>query len=249
MAPLLVPLLLFLLFYSFSRELVPEAERVLGRSVPDVELITDSGERVRLSTLAEGRPLILSFIYTRCTSACPMIVRGIKEAVEGLKGFKVLLIDFDGRDTLGDLRRFRELRGIPEDWSLAKAGDLLGLTSSLDFRFHYDEDTNMFYHPNVLIVLTPDLKVSSYFLGVSYDRKKLEKAIRTASRGDVNLNPVRSFLLRCFRYDPVTGTYTIDWSFVAMVLGGLLPILGMAYYLFIRDLLRRFFHRAGGELS
>ncbi len=239
MAPLLVPLLLSLLFYSFSVEMVPEAQRVIGRSVPNVELILEDGSVRTLKEISEGKVTLLSFVYTGCTSACPMIVRGIKEAVAGLneRKFRVLLVDFDLRDTPKDLRDFRLRRSIPDDWVLAKAEseNLERLTRAVDFKFFYDERTDMFAHPNVLIVLTQDLKVSAYFLGVSYSRDKLAKAVDKASAGDLSLNPIKSLLLKCFRYDPITGAYTVDWSFVAMVFGGLIPILGMAYYLFLRD--------------
>jgi protein SCO1/2 len=241
MAPLLVPLLLSLLFYSFSQDIVPDARKVIGRTVPNVLLQTDEGKTLRLKDLAEGKPLLLSFIYTRCTSACPMIVRGIREAVSGLeeRDFKVVLIDFDERDTLGELREFRARRGIEEGWVLAlvKGEDLGRLTSSLDFKFFYEEKTDMFAHPNVLVVLTPDLRVSSYFLGVSYDSSELAEAVDRAYAGELKLNPIRSLILKCFRYDPITGAYTVDWSFIAMVVGGLIPLLGMAYFLFLRDVI------------
>lgn len=245
MAPLLAPLLLFLLFTtSFPKEIdiVPKPEFVLGKKVPDVTLINERGEEVRLSQVADGKPLMLSFIYTRCTSACPMIVKGIKEALKGItyRDVKVLLIDFDERDKPADLRNFRKKRDIiGSRWivALAKGNDLKNLTRAVDFRFFYDEKTDMFAHPNVLVILSPDLIISGYMMGVTYNSKKLSLLIEKARLGKVDLNPVKGFFLKCFRYDPVTGTYTIDWSFVAMLVGGLIPILGMFYFLFLRDLL------------
>ena len=240
MAPLLVPLLLFPFFLSFSQDVTPRAEMVIGRRVPQVELLLETGERIRLDRVAGGRVLLLSFIYTRCSSACPMIVRGIEGALKSLKGEEpvVLLIDFDERDTVEDLREFRVRRGVPEGWklALAKGEDLRLLTSFLDFKFFYDEKTDMFAHPGVLVVLTPDMRVSAYFLGVTHSGRKLAEAVERASLGRVSLNPVKGFLFKCFRYDPVTGTYEIDWSFVAMLLGGLIPLGGMFYFIVLREL-------------
>jgi protein SCO1 len=43
-------------------------------TVPDVELVRDDGKTVRLSQeLDDGRPVVLSFIFTSCTTVCPMI--------------------------------------------------------------------------------------------------------------------------------------------------------------------------------
>ncbi len=155
-----------------------------------------------------------------------MIVSGIKEATSKLstKDYSVLLVDFDGRDTSAELRKFRRKRRIDQGWTLAVARgeELKKLTESVDFKFFYDKETNMFAHPNVLVVLSPSLKVSGYMLGVKFDPSKLSVMLEKARADRVELSWVRGLLLKCFRYDPVTGTFVIDWSFVAMVVGGLL---------------------------
>jgi protein SCO1/2 len=41
--------------------------------IPDVTLLRDDGKQVNLPTeLDDGRPLIVNFIYTSCTTICPM---------------------------------------------------------------------------------------------------------------------------------------------------------------------------------
>ena len=239
----MAPLLALLLFLSFSyggEEIeVPRADLVLGKTLPNLTLILDSGEEADLLGLSSGSPVILSFIYTRCTSACPMIVRGIKDALKssGNQGAKVLLINFDLRDKPSDLIKFRERHKIPSDWAIAllREKDLVRLTGFLDFRFRYDQETDMFAHPNVLVIISPQLMVSGYMLGVRYNSEKLRNILSLARVNRADINPVKGFLLRCFRYDPVTGKYAIDWSFVAMVLGGTIPIAGMFYFIFLKD--------------
>jgi protein SCO1/2 len=53
----------------------PEAARTSAAySVPDVELVRDDGKTVRLGQeLDDGRPVVLSFIFTSCTTVCPMV--------------------------------------------------------------------------------------------------------------------------------------------------------------------------------
>ena len=241
MAPLLA--LLLSLSFSFAGEdiEVPKADLVLGRSLPNLSLVLDTGEETDLLNFSSGRPIVLSFIYTRCTSACPMIIKGIKDALgsAGNNGARVLLIDFDLRDKPEDLTKFKERHRIPADWRVAllKKEDLMRLAGFLDFKFRYDPETDMFAHPNVLVVLSPQLKVSGYMLGVRYDRGKLKKILSLARVNRADINPVKGFFLKCFRYDPVTGKYSIDWSFVAMVLGGIIPIAGMFYFIFLRDMI------------
>ena len=240
MAPLLVPLL-FLFLTSYALDITPNPDLVLGKKVPDVKLIDEGGKERTLSYFTKGKPLILSLIYTRCTSACPMIVKGIKDVVKklGREDYSVLLIDFDERDGREELKEFRKRRNISKEWGLAvaKGTSLKSITEKLDFKFFYDKATDMFAHPNVLVVLSPDLKVSGYMLGVRYDPDKLSVMIDKAKRGEVNLSWVKGVFLKCFRFDPATGTYFFDWSFVAMVVGGLIPIAGMGYYLLGKPLL------------
>jgi len=240
MAPLLA--LLLVLSFSMAEEIkIPRADLVLGKTLPNHTLTLEKGEKRDLLSLSEGKPLIMSFIYTRCTSACPMIVRGIKDALSslGYNTYRVVLIDFDLRDGPSDLVEFRKRHSIPKSWHIAllSEGDLKRLTGFLDFSFRYDPETDMFAHPNVLIVLSPQLKVSGYMLGVRYDVGKLNKILALAQKNRADINPVKGLFLRCFRYDPVAGKYTIDWSFVAMIIGGTVPIAGMFYFIFLRDLM------------
>lgn len=242
MAPLLFSLLLFLSSLSFSLDILPRAEFVLGNKVPDVQLVTHRGEITTLSALASGKPTLLTFIYTKCTSSCPIIFQNLSETLKKLPytDYKVVLIDFDERDNLSDLKRFAQQR-LPANgrWvvALAKGDNLRALTSSLDFRFTYDEKTDMFAHPNILAVLSPDLKLSGYILGLSFSSSKLLELVSKAREGKVDMNPIKGLILKCFRYDPVTGAYTIDWSFVAMIVGGLIPISLMIYFLVLKDFL------------
>lgn len=241
MAPLLLPLFL-LLSLSFSQSLVPKAELVIGNYVPDVKVIKSSGEEVKLSSLSEGKPIILSFIYTRCTSSCPLIIQSLKKSLGDMAGsYRVVLVDFDLRDSPADLRSYMKSKKI-DGWEvvLPRGEALTRLTKALDFRFTYDEKTDMFAHPNVLVVLSPSLRVVGYILGLSYDPDTLSSLIGRASRNEPMTNPIRTLFLKCFRYDPVTGSYFFDWSFVAMIAGGLIPLSFMFYYLFLKDVLTSF---------
>jgi protein SCO1/2 len=61
--------------HCHQHQAAPEAARTSATyAVPDVELVRDDGKPVRLSEeLADGRPVVLSFIFTSCTTVCPMI--------------------------------------------------------------------------------------------------------------------------------------------------------------------------------
>lgn len=53
---------------------MPETSRsAMAYMVPDVKLVRDDGKTVQLSReIDDGRPVVLSFIYTSCTTVCPV---------------------------------------------------------------------------------------------------------------------------------------------------------------------------------
>src|SRR6266568_4564246 len=61
--------------HAQCRHAAPEAaRRSAPYTVPDVELVRDDGKAVRLrQELDDGRPVVLSFIFTSCTTVCPVI--------------------------------------------------------------------------------------------------------------------------------------------------------------------------------
>jgi protein SCO1 len=53
--------------------------------LPDVALVRDDGTRVRfLSDLNDGRPVVLSFIFTTCSTICPTISQSLAQFQEAL---------------------------------------------------------------------------------------------------------------------------------------------------------------------
>jgi protein SCO1 len=55
-------------------QMAQEVRTLAAYAVPDVELVRDDGKAVRLGReLEDGRPVVLSFIYTSCTTVCPML--------------------------------------------------------------------------------------------------------------------------------------------------------------------------------
>jgi len=72
---------LFFLLFSLSvlrGWAAPEYRRTVEKyRVPDVTLVNQDGERIRLKPFLEGdKPVILDFIYGTCTTICPVLSIG-----------------------------------------------------------------------------------------------------------------------------------------------------------------------------
>jgi protein SCO1/2 len=172
---------------SAQTALPPDETLTVGRRVADSVFIDEHGDAVELRSLA-GRPLIVSPIFTRCHHVCPTITASLKQAVAELgtpgETFDVMSLSFDVADTDEDLSGFRSKLALPTAWRLVRAtsDELLPFLDSIDFRF-ISADDGTFVHPNLVVVLTPDLEVARYLYGVDYRATDLRNALATA-RGE-----------------------------------------------------------------
>jgi protein SCO1 len=88
-----------------------------------------------------------------------------------------------------------------------QAGPEARLAEAVGFRYKLDEKSNQFAHAAVAFVLTPEGKISRYLYGVEFKPRDLRFALVEASGGRVGTTLDR-ILLTCFKYDPMTQSYT-----------------------------------------
>ncbi len=192
LAPL-VPLF-FLFLFSHAQTggtgIPPNESRTLGKPVPDVVLVDSEGNEFNLYSL-KGKPVILSPIYTRCTSACPIITESLKKMVSSVKAEDVYILSltFDPQDKISDLKAFKEKHSLKGDnWKVVLVRDksqLFKLLDAIDFRFA-TLPGRQFVHPNLIVFLDRDMVIRKYMYGVSFDRLEFSNALRMA-RGEIAL--------------------------------------------------------------
>jgi len=196
----------------------------LGQEVPlDMTFFDEKDSRIRLGELI-NKPTILTLIYYHCDHVCPQMLFGLAEVSSRLemmpgKDYGMITISFDERDTSEDARdkkinylkaangripsnAWRFLRGDSEN--IAKITDAVGIT--------FKSKGHGFIHPEVLIFLSPQGKitryiyVSNYSYGLAYPITFLPvditEAIHDASRGVTAAGGKRTALL-CFPHEPL----------------------------------------------
>jgi len=167
--------------------LPPDESRTLGRPVAEVVFVDADANALALRSLA-GRPIVVSPIFTRCGQTCPTITASLEQAVAqvGTPGedFEILSLSFDVADTPADLAQFRERMHLPAGWKLARADSeaLLPFLDSIDFRF-ISGPGGGFTHPNLVVVLSPELIVTKYLYGTTFEADDLRAALALA-RGE-----------------------------------------------------------------
>ncbi len=195
-APLVPLFLLFLISLVGAQTsgtgIPPNESRTLGKEVPDVVLIDSYGNKFNLHDL-RGKPVILSPIYTHCTSACPIITQSLQKTIPlmGTPGedFYILSLTFDPKDAVEDLKRFRKKHNInSEGWKVVlveNKSDLFKLLDAIDFRFATLPNRE-FVHPNLIVFLDKDMVIRKYLYGVAFDKLEFANALRIA-KGEIAL--------------------------------------------------------------
>ncbi len=97
--------------------------------VPDVELVRQDGKPVRVrSVLLSGKPVVVSFVFTTCTTICPMIstiVSRVQDELGERAGRDVSLVSITvdpGRDTPARLEAYARRHHAGPGWTWLTGG-------------------------------------------------------------------------------------------------------------------------------
>ncbi len=216
-----------------ERESLIFANETVGRKLGDYSLLDQDGKRFNLRDYL-GKPFIVNFIYTNCTSTCgisTVILSGIVEDMSRKLGQKVNLItvSFDyERDTPLTMKEYGG--NFAKDfryWRFAVGDEktIHGLTEEIGFS--YEKADNGYDHVNMISVIDSKGKIYEHiFYGNDHNNDKikneliasLNRALSGAKGAEDELsfaglmfNSVKSV---CSDYDPVTGTYKINYFYL-----------------------------------
>lgn len=220
-------------------------EKLGGQVPPDLLLRDDAGNAVRLGDSFGKGPVVLTLNYYTCPMLCPLALRSLLAAANGTRGislsrdFRIVTVSIDPEEKPAVARARAEemhamMKGIDEPssrWAFlyGGSGEIGRLTSAVGFR--YRKVGKEFAHPDVVVVLTPEGKISRYLFGVSPGPEDLRMALIEAARGRIGESAaLHQALLFCYRYDPVQRKYTL-YARNIMKAGGIftLVFLGVLY--------------------
>ncbi len=205
---------------------------VLGRSVADQAFTAPDGRRVRLADL-RGRPVVVSFVYTACSQACPTTTRFLARAVAeadralGPGRFHVVSIGFNiPYDTPAAMEGFRRQMGIERaGWLFLSPdpGAVEGLTRDMGFSFA--ASAGGFDHLAQVTLLDAEGRVATQVYGEDFDVRTLVGPLKSLLTGAPLERPgladiVERVRLLCTVYDPRTGRYRLDYGIVLELFTG-----------------------------
>lgn len=232
---------------SFDRDTALKISRdAIGNMLPNYTFTNSMGQAVSLSDFA-GKPVLINLIYTSCMHTCPMIVETLSRSVDvarealGQDSFTVLTIGFDTQiDTPERMAGYARMRHVgDENWFLLSGDETTVQALADDLGFQFYRSPTGFDHLAQVSVIDEASVVYRQIYGVRLTvpvvvepLKQLVFGRKTGYTSFTGLsNQVKLF---CTIYDPSTGRYHFDPSFIISIALGLLFLSGVAI-VFIRS--------------
>lgn len=221
---------------------VAKGTQALGRAIGNYTLVDMNGASLALRDY-RGKPLVISLVYTSCSSVCPPTTQHVIDAVNeagrmiGLDRFNVLTIGFDARnDTPARLTQFATTQGIKlPNWRVASA-DAATIEALLgDLGFSYRAVAGGFDHLTQTTIVDREGRLYRHVYGEDFPLQMFMEPLKDVVYGTTTSFSFSGIIDRikfiCTAYDPGSGRYRIDFGLVfgsvlaalsLVVLGGLI---------------------------
>jgi protein SCO1 len=209
----------------------------------------EAGQDVALGKYFGPRPVVMALVYFKCGMLCPQVLHGLANVLPQTgfhigHQYEVVVASIDPTDTPADAveakQHFVSMLGAG---SAEHVHFLTGPQQSITdlaqaTGFHYvrvpgpDGKLDQFAHSSVIMIATPDGRMSKYLSGIEYQSRDVRLALIEASD-----HKIGSFsdmvLLYCCSYSPTQGRYTVAILRVMGIaaMGSLAALVGLFYLL------------------
>jgi protein SCO1 len=200
----------------------------LGNALPLNDQFVDSnGATAPLGTYFGKRPVVMAMVYYKCKMLCPQVMSGLAHTLRQVnftpgKDYDVVITSIDPEDKPADAAteksRFLESLGAPAagesvHFLTGQQAAITDLASAIGFNYVRipgpDGKMDQFAHSSVIMVATPEGKLSKYLFGIDYQPRDVRLAVIQA--GDHHIGSVSDLILiYCCNYNPAVGKYTVS---------------------------------------
>ena len=223
----------------------------LGNALPLKDRFLDSnGTETALGAYFTHRPVVMALVYYKCKMLCPQVLSGLAKTLRSVgftpgKDYDVVITSIDPMDTPADgaveKTRFLESLGAPEAGSsvhflTGQQGSITDLAAATGFNYVRvpgpDGKMDQFAHSSVIMIATPDGRMSKYLFGIDYQPRDVRLAVIQASTHHIgSLSDM--ILLYCCNYSPSAGKYTVSVLRIMglAAMGSLFMLVAMFYAL------------------
>lgn len=229
-------------------------DEALDAPVPlDATFLDHDGRAVRLGDVVDGsRPVLLHFVYHSCAIICENSLNAMAVMLAGQPWtvgveYDVVTISMDPRDGPDEsaLARGRVLGRYPRTeaehgWHFLTGteAEIARVADAVGYHFRWDDATQQFAHPAVVMLLQRSGRVARYLYGLELSPNDVRLGLieaagdrTSASVGGAIDGIVDQALLFCFRWDQHESRYVL-YAWNIMRGGGLLTALALGTFLF-----------------
>lgn len=223
-------------------------ERAVGRGIGNYTLLDSGGNPFPLQDY-RGKPLVVSLVYTACSSVCPATTQHLIDAVTeagrvfGPDRFAVLTVGFDARnDTAPRMAQFAAVQGIKSaNWRVA-SGDAATIAALLnDLGFSYRAVAGGFDHPTQTTILDRDGKIYRHVYGDDFPLPMFMEPMKDVIYGSATPLSFSGIIDRikfiCTAYDPGSRRYRVDFGLLFGAVIAAFSLFGLAA-LILREWIR-----------
>ncbi len=201
-------------------------EQKLNTILPgDLEFTNQDGELKTTSEMFSEKPTLLLMVFFSCSGVCTTelnslvkIARNMKKESVG-KDFNIAIVSIDPTETaeLAALKKesytdVYDRRGTDDGWQfyVGKDDQIRSLAKAAGFYYVRDETTGNITHPAALMVVSPERRMTRYFLTQEYDVRPVLIALDDAREDKVGPRDTFASFLSCINVDPLTGKRSLD---------------------------------------
>lgn len=200
----------------------------------------DKGQIVQLKEyFKSGTPVILTPVYFACSGLCNFQLNGL---VQGLKKmdwlvgdkFHIVAFSFDPKETEhAALKKENYVKayGRPETkdgWHFitSEQSTIDAVTSSVGFKYKWDEKAKEWMHASAAIVISPTGKITRYIHGISFNPQDIKLALMDSAEGKIGTvsDKITWF---CYSYDPLKSQYQLAIEKIIPLGGGIFILILM----------------------
>ncbi len=226
------------------RESLETSQQAIGNKLSNHRFMS-STEGVLFLQELQGKPLVISMVYTSCFHTCPMTTRHLAKVVKkakdalGEQSFNVALIGFDVKnDTPSAMRYFGRQNDINGDgWKLLSTDQATRDLLIKELGFIYFPSIRGFDHLVQATVVDADGIVYRQVYGEVFDTPLLIEPLkdlvfgRTSSTDTLIDDLVNRVKLFCTTYDPIRDAYIFDYSLFVGIFVGLSILIPMLIFI------------------
>lgn len=214
------------------------SQNAIGREVGAHVLRDKTGAPLALADL-RGRPLVISLVYTSCSSICPVTTDHLHDAVAdarkilGEDSFAVLTFGFDASgDKPARLRAFAISHKLNrmDDWYLASADPETTEALLQDLGFSWRDAAGGFDHPSQTTILDAEGRVYRQLYGEEFPLPVFMAPLKelVLGRTTVSISPAdlwNRLTFLCTVYNPLTRAYRFDYGLFFGIFFGALSLI------------------------